>query len=205
MPLGSQGAGLGAGSLGAGASNVRFATVARGLDGPSAPGFFVLNNPVVWDNYWRTNHQGPAPTLEANFFGSWRLVAIHLGDRPSGGYAVNVASMIRSYDRLTMATIRAIETVPPRGVRTDAGATSPWVLLRVEQGAFGLTLQTLKSSGFATGVTTMSGGTTVIKSGGATVIIGGGGDGGGCDHCDHCGRGTCHCARGARGCDCRGR
>ena len=181
------------GTLPESASNVRFATVASGSElTTNSPGLYVLEEPIGWSNYWRAHHRGPVPNLEQGFFYHWRLVAIHAGVRPTAGYGLAVMRMDRRIDR---ATISAVETTPMRGSRNAAVATSPWILLRVERGAFGFALETRQ-------VVSQYGaipGGTVIKSGGATIIMTGGG---GCDHCDHRGRRGCRC--GGAGCTCKG-
>ena len=168
--------GLGAvpGQLPANASNVRYATIARGTDGPTnVSGLFVFNEPTGWSNYWRANHAGAAPALEQGFWNDWRLVAIHAGGRPTEGYDLGVLRIDRRIDR---ATISTLETVPPRGARLRSVATAPWVLLRVERGAFDFVLQTQRAVGYASGVRTVAGGSTV-QVGGATVTFGPGGTG----------------------------
>ena len=193
----SAGAQLGGfpGALPASASNVRFQTVAQGDElARNAPGLFVFNEPIGWSNYWRALHRGPMPNLEQGFFNNWRLVAVHLGNRPSTGYGVTVARIDRRIDR---ATITVLESVPMRGARNAAVVTSPWVLLRVENGAFGFDLQ---SRQVVNQYGTIPGG-TVVNTGGVTIIMTG--NGGGCDHCDHRGRRGCRCGGGA-GCTCKG-
>ena len=182
------------GTLPESSSNVRFQTVGSGDSlATNSPGLYVLDEPVSWSNYWRANHRGPMPNLEAGFFYNWRLVAIHAGTRPTAGYGLTVMRMDRRIDR---ATISAVETVPMRGSRNAAVATSPWILLRVERGAFGFDLQTRQ---VASQYGTVPGG-TVVKTGGVTIIMTGSG---GCDHCAHRGREGCRCGGGA-GCTCKG-
>ncbi len=164
------------GQLPANSSNVRFQTVAQGVDGLSnVSGLFVFNEATGWINYWRANHQGAAPSLEQGFFNNWRMVAIHVGGCPTDGYGLNVLRMDRRIDR---ATICALETIPPRNARTRAVATAPWIVLRVERGAFDFNLQVQRMVGYASGAQTVAGGSTV-QVGGATVTFGPGGSGGG--------------------------
>lgn len=180
-------------------SNVRFQTVASGSDArTNAPGLYVLNEPVAWENYWHTHHAGPLPQLENGFFYRWRLVAIHTGTRPSAGYGVGVMRIQRNIDK---ALITAIEYTPPRQSRSAQTTTSPWILLRVETGAFDFDLQTQKVVGYPSGAQFVPGGTT-MKVGGATITFLPG-YGGGCDHCRHRGRDGCHCQKGGRDCDCK--
>ena len=164
---------------GGGYSNVQFAPLAQGVDlTTNSPGIYTFNNAVAFEDYWRTNHRGAGPVLQANFFQSWRLVAIHAGNRPGVGYGLGVTGITRRIDR---ATISAIETVPPaprdgrNGRRAPSVTTSPWVLLRVERGAFDFALQTRQVQGY--GGATNASGLTSVKVGGATVTFGPGGYG----------------------------
>lgn len=181
--------------LPANVSNVRFQTLASGDDATTgASGIFVFNEPVAWENYWRNNHRGPRPNLERGFFQNWRLVAIRLGQRPTTGYGVGVQKIVRRIDK---ATIFALEAVPPRRSVNAQVVTSPWVLLRVERGAFDFNLQIQRVVGYPGGQSAAGGST--VRIGGATVTFG---PGGGCDHCNHRGRRGCGCQSGQQGCDC---
>ena len=157
-------------------SNVRYDLVARGVDATTgASGLMVFNEPVSFANYWRANHRGAVPSLYPGFFNGWRLVAIHAGGRPGEGYGLGVTRIDRRIDR---AVVSAIETVPPRRSRSRGGSpTSPWVLLRVERGAFDLVLQTRQVEGVPAYQTVRPG--QVVQVGGATVIFGDPGYGGG--------------------------
>lgn len=170
------------GGLPANSSNVRFQTVAQGTDlTTNTPGLFVLNNPVAWNNYWRANHPGAGPFLEQGFFNNWRLVAIHAGVRPSAGYGLCVLRIDRRIDR---AVVSALETVPParrdrrgrdgddgRGRRQPTFPTSPWLLLRVERGAFDLVLQTQQVEGYPAGQVGSGPGGKSITIDGTTIIF----------------------------------
>lgn len=172
-------------------SNVRFQTAASGDDAKTnAPGIYVMSSRVQLENYWSQHHAGRPPM---NDFSQWRMVAIHLGNRPTGGYGIGVLKMERKIDT---ALISAVETVPGRNSYVSQRVTSPWVLVRVEQGAFGFQLQTKRVQGFAG-----TNGNVYNAGNGVKVIFG---PGGGCDHCNHRGSGGCHCDRHDRGCDCRG-
>ena len=176
---------------------VRFQTIRSGTDATTnRSGLFVFNEPNSWESYWRENHKGPIPTLERGFFTRWRILAIRSGNRPTGGYGLGVRQILRRVDK---ATVCAIESIPPNNSRPRRGETSPWAILQVELGAFDFELQTQRFAGYA-GATTLPAGSQV-KIGGATVTFGPG-YGYGCDHCDHYGRGACHC-QGGKDCDCR--
>lgn len=182
------------------ASNVRFQTIASGSDAKTnAPGLFVLNEPVAWENYWNAHHGGRMPQLENGFFYRWRLVAIHTGNRPSSGYGIGVIRMQRKIDK---ALISAIETTPPRNSRNAAVVTSPWILLRVETGAFDFDLQTQKVSGYPTGAQFVQGGTTIKIPGGTATFAPDYGRPS-CDRCRHRGRDGCSCGKHGRDCDCK--
>lgn len=185
------------GTFGPGTSNIRFQTMAQGTDGKqNLAGMFLFNEPTGWENYWLANHKGPPPQLERGFFNNWRILAIHTGNRPTSGYGIGVVGMNRRIDK---ATVYAVEFVPPRNARTAQVVTSPWILLRVEAGAFDFELQKRVVAGYPSGAQVVPGGQT-MKIGGVTVTIVP--NAYGCDHCRHRGRGGCHCEKGDRGCDC---
>lgn len=187
------------GTFGPGTSNIRFQTMAQGTDGKqNISGMFLFNEPNGWENYWRANHRGPAPQLEQGFFNNWRILAIHTGNRPTTGYSIGILGMQRRIDK---ATVSVVEFVPPRGSRNAQVVTSPWILLRVETGAFDFQLQSRQVAGYPAGAQYVQGGTTV-KIGGTTITILPN-NYGGCDHCRHRGRDGCHCERGCKDCDCR--
>ncbi len=161
-------------------SNVRYDMIARGNDlATNSPGLYVFNEPVGWSNYWRANHREAGPNLEPGFFSRWRLVAIHAGVRPGPGYDLRVQRIDRRIDR---AVVSALEIVPPQrrnGRGGDDGhsrrsnaptfTTAPWILLRVERGAFDLVLQTRQIEGVPAYQTVRPG--SVVKVGGATIIF----------------------------------
>lgn len=187
---------IGGPAMPASVSNVRFNTLMSGNDAKTAAsGVFTFNEPNAFGSYWRANQRARAPYLQPDFFQYWRLVAIHTGSRPSTGYGLGVQKIVRRIDR---ATIFALESTPPRGSRNVQMVTSPWVLLKVERGAFDFALETRQFAGYAGAQSGQAG--TTMQVGGATVTFGPGYSD--CDHCRHRGRGSCHCDKGARNCDC---
>jgi hypothetical protein len=156
-----------AGNLGSNVSNVRYATIASGTDvKTNSPGLYVLTEPSSWGSYWAQHHNGAPPRLEQGFFLKWRLVAIHSGNRSTGGYGLVVNKIVRRIDR---ATINATELTPPPRARNTQAITSPWVLMRVERGAFDFDLQTRQATGYPA---TSGRGVTQVQAGGATITFG---------------------------------
>jgi hypothetical protein len=188
------------GTFAPGTSNIRFQTMSQGVDSKqNLNGMFLFNEPTGWENYWRANHRGPAPQLEQGFFYNWRILAIHVGNRPTSGYGLAVMGMNRRIDK---ATVNLVEYTPPRGSRNAQVVTSPWIILRVETGAFDFQLQSRQIAGYPAGAQYVQGGQT-IKIGGTTITFLP--NNYGCDHCRHRNRGDCRCEKGCKDCDCRDR
>lgn len=158
-------------------SNVRYQTIASGNDATSkAQGLFLFNDATGWQNYWRAHHQGPMPNLEQGFFLKWRIVAVHAGTRPTGGYGLAVGKIQKGIDR---ALISMFEVTPPRrGPRTQA-LTAPWIVLKVERGAYDFALQMRQVEGYASSGGGNGNDGSTVQVGGATVTFGPGVYGGG--------------------------
>jgi hypothetical protein len=83
-----------------------------------------------WDfqAYFQHAFGGRAPS-SGNDWLQYRLVAIHLGKRPTSGYGISVKNVIKNGGS---ATIRATELLPIPGTRVYREASRPWVIIRVE-------------------------------------------------------------------------
>jgi hypothetical protein len=94
----------------------------------------VLNNEAELQAYWR-DAMGESPTAAPRGieFGKEMLLAIHLGDRPTGGYKVHVQSISRT--RAAELTVEYVETEPAPGSANIQVRTSPWTLVRMERSA----------------------------------------------------------------------
>lgn len=132
-----------------------------------------------FERYWsRELGQPPETAPKGLDFISKKLVAIHLGQRPSGGYRLLVQTIDNS--RSNISIIRAIEFTPVPGTFVSQAITSPWVLIQVDRDLPNPTASILRREGISTPWN--------------PTVGGGGGGGGNCN----CGP-NCPC-----GCGCGG-
>lgn len=83
-----------------------------------------------WDfaNYYRRAFDGPVPN-SGNDWLQFKLVAVHLGSKPTTGYGISVRNVLRSNGG---GIIRAAEEAPLPGQIVTRIQTQPWVIVRVE-------------------------------------------------------------------------
>ncbi len=99
-----------------------------------APFARAIVSEADFQTYWAKNH-GNAPQNAPRGI-DWlkeQLVAIHLGERNSGGYEVKVTSMKRSH--AAEITIEYAEVTPAKGTMNAQMMTSPWVVVRMDRAA----------------------------------------------------------------------
>jgi hypothetical protein len=99
----------------------------------------VLNTENDFLNYWPRAMGKPA--LSAPNGVDWikyKLVAIHLGSRPTSGYNLVVQNIVRNGG---YATIHAVEETPLKGQYVAPIASSPWVIVKVERSAASFKLE----------------------------------------------------------------
>jgi hypothetical protein len=89
----------------------------------------VINTEVDFQRYYEKAFGGIAPRLGIDWY-RYRLVAIHLGSKPTTGYSVTVRNVIRDG---VYGTIKAIEETPIPGQMVRKFETSPWVIIKVER------------------------------------------------------------------------
>jgi hypothetical protein len=93
------------------------------------PQMLVLNTESEFIQYYERTFGGRAPRAGIDWY-RYRLVAIHLGVRPTTGYAVSVRNVIRNG---VYGTIRAVEETPIPGQYVSRVETSPFVIVKVER------------------------------------------------------------------------
>ena len=115
----------------AAAMPVSFQTIAKGNhSGIDESAQIVIRSQPDWTKFWQkhsaveTNPQA-APAIDLS---KEVVVAIFLGKRPSGGYAVEITSVERS-DGILTVIFR--ETTPKPGVITTQAFTHPFHIVRV--------------------------------------------------------------------------
>jgi hypothetical protein len=96
----------------------------------------VMNSEFDFINYYRRAFDGAVPASQNDFL-RYRLIAIHLGERRTGGYTVSVRNVIKDGGR---AIVRAVEQTPIPGMAVSHRATSPWIVIRVQRDLFDISL-----------------------------------------------------------------
>jgi hypothetical protein len=117
--------------------------------------FQILSSENELQMYWRAS-TGQAPETAPKGV-NWlkeKLVAIHLGQRPSGGYSVVVQNVAKNG---VYATVYAVEQTPARGQWVSQQITSPYVIVRVDRSAAQLGLDLKQQEGGSTGGVTVYG------------------------------------------------
>jgi hypothetical protein len=90
----------------------------------------TVRDQASWTRLWAEIHAGQTPVEPppAVDFSREMLVAVALGTRPTGGFAVKVRGVATRGDRLEVAVL---ETCPPPGAMVTAALTQPVEVVRV--------------------------------------------------------------------------
>lgn len=113
--------------------NIRWGTFKEGAYSQAKKPFArVIVNEADFQRYWAQN-MGESPNAAPRGI-DWmkeQLIAIHLGERNSGGYSVRVDSIKRT--RAAEITVEYVELTPRKGSINTQALTSPWVLTRMDR------------------------------------------------------------------------
>lgn len=95
-------------------------------------GYWFLDSLQAYQAYWTrsTGLPGNTAPMTGVDFSKHRILAMHLGTRPSGGYKLIVGDVVP--DKQGRAKVRLTEQ-KPRGGLVSALPTSPWVIIRVDK------------------------------------------------------------------------
>jgi hypothetical protein len=114
---------------------IRYRTHSQGMHSPvERQSFFVLQSEADFQRYWQLSQGQPPQTAPRDI--DWNrelLIAVHLGQRRTGGHTVQVASIRR--ERSHELVVDVVERTPPAGQAVAQMLTSPWVLVRMERAA----------------------------------------------------------------------
>ena len=115
-----------------GDAGVEWSTLTMGQRS-SVAGFstYVLGSASEFENYWRRTSGQPGSPPSGVDFQKYQLVAIHLGNRPTGGFQVSVERI----ERVQASTIQLnyVEQKPSSDQIVTQALTSPWVVVRVKR------------------------------------------------------------------------
>jgi len=113
-------------------SPLPLAELARGSFGPcTAARREVVRDPAAWSRAWAEVQPTRAAPPPVDFAGQMAVVAC-LGERRSGGYAIEVVAVEVAAEEL-IVTVR--ETAPPPGAMTTQALTQPYHAVRVARTA----------------------------------------------------------------------
>jgi hypothetical protein len=92
--------------------------------GVTAPARDVIRSSQKWSDFWTQVYanRSPVPALPAVNFNDKVVVAVAQGQKPSGGYSVDIAELYRRGDALYVVVK---ETKPGRTCGTTAALTQP--------------------------------------------------------------------------------
>jgi hypothetical protein len=117
------------------ARDVPFEIVARGQQavGVTSPAYQMLRTPEELVTAWNRAHGSAlqAPPLPGVDFERETLLAVFLGQKPTGGYGADVRGVTLEGGDLF---IDLIEASPGPGAMVTQALTSPWLLMRVPRG-----------------------------------------------------------------------
>lgn len=104
-------------------------TVAQGASsGVEEPRQVVVRSPAEWDTLWKS-HAGPqaAPAVD---FSTSMVAAVFLGERPTGGYRVEIVGVRREKDALV---VEYVERAPGAADIVTQILTSPFHIVKLPQ------------------------------------------------------------------------
>lgn len=113
--------------------NVVFETIEKGFNSD----FTVRRNYVVrvhedWKNLWGSMHANvvPLPKLPSVDFGTYFVVAVFLGERPTGGHSIEITRVVE-----TEQAVRAYvqETNPPPDTMVTQAFTQPYHIIKISR------------------------------------------------------------------------
>lgn len=113
------------------AGAVDFVTLARGsYSGVTAPTAVLITDQKAWQAHWKrhaTIFVPPPPAPPVDFAGT-SVVAIHLGERRTGGYGVTITGIKQVDDEIR---VTALETRPAPGAVVTMALTQPYHMVRL--------------------------------------------------------------------------
>lgn len=92
----------------------------------------VIRDQATWEQFWANLHSIdiPTPSLPEVDFTENMIIGVGLGNKPNGGYSVEIKDILMKDDKLV---INAVEQQPGRNCMTTMAITQPYHLVTVEQ------------------------------------------------------------------------
>lgn len=114
-------------------NTVAFETLEKSWNsGIAEPFETVIRAQATWEQFWANLHSTdiPTPSLPEVDFTENMVIGVGLGNKPSGGYSVEIKDIIMKDDKLV---INAVEQQPGQNCMTTMAITQPYHLVTVEQ------------------------------------------------------------------------
>ncbi|NMG08385.1 protease complex subunit PrcB family protein [Brasilonema sp. UFV-L1] len=116
--------------------NISFTTIARGNDSgyQSASQIMVINNSEQWIDLWQqhTYNTEPPPPVPQVDFTRYSVVAVFAGEKPTGGYSVEILSVETSGSQTQkQLAITVQQRQPGAGDFVTEALTYPYHMIRI--------------------------------------------------------------------------
>lgn len=104
--------------------------VDESYSGVTEPRREVFRSDSAWGDFWETVHQtrSPRPEVPEIEFGRQMVIAVAMGQRPTGGYAIDIEAMYRDDGTLH---VLVLETSPGPSCGTTQALTQPVLAVAV--------------------------------------------------------------------------
>ena len=119
----------------AAAERIPFVTIDQGFrSGTRERKFLVVKNETDWKTLWQTHVQPnvPAKELPRVDFDKEMIVAVFLGEKPTGGYKVEITAMEEDQGKGQLRVVTR-EGKPPVGSIATQALTQPYHVVRVKK------------------------------------------------------------------------
>lgn len=120
-------------------STIEFQTVKAGSNafGQPKPAESLVRTKPEWEAVWKsmestTVPRPPAPEID---FGKTSVIVVFAGEKPTGGYKLEVRSVTRTSDGKTLI-VDVLEKAPGKGAIVTQAFTSPYQAIGVPAGDF---------------------------------------------------------------------
>jgi hypothetical protein len=116
------------------APRIPFVTLADGAySGIASPTQVVLRNAAEWETFWQqhTGNVTPPPAPPQVDFSRETVIAVVLGTRPTGGYAVRIVAVDPPAAPGEALVVRVEDSSPPPGTIVTQALTSPFHIVTI--------------------------------------------------------------------------
>lgn len=117
--------------------NIDFTTIARGTNsGYQGASQMVIDNSEQWINFWQqhTSNAEPPPPVPQVDFSRDSIVAVFAGEKPTGGYSIEILSAETSGSQIQERSVIAITVQhcqPEPGDFVTEALTYPYHIIRI--------------------------------------------------------------------------